>query len=76
MSLSEEILVLFAGSKGYLDKLPVERIKAYEPEVLNYVKSKYPEIMSEIEDKKVISPELEKKMKDALSEFEGIFVAG
>jgi len=32
--------------------------------------------MSEIEDKKVISPELEKKMKDALSEFEGIFVAG
>ena len=76
MSLSEEIVVLFAGSKGFLDKLPVERIKEYEPEVLNFVKSKYPEIMSEIEDKKVISPELEKKMKDALTEFESIFVAG
>jgi F-type H+-transporting ATPase subunit alpha len=76
MSLSEEIVVLFAGSKGFLDKLPVERIKAYEPEVLNFVKSKYPEIMTEIEDKKVISPELEKKMKDALTEFDAIFVAG
>jgi F-type H+-transporting ATPase subunit alpha len=76
MSLSEEIVVLFAGSKGFLDKLPVDRIKAYEPEVLNYVKSKYPEIMTEIEDKKVISPDLEKKMKDALTEFDSIFVAG
>jgi F-type H+-transporting ATPase subunit alpha len=76
MSLSEEIVVLFAGSKGFLDKLPIERIKAYEPEVLNFVKSKYPEIMTEIEDKKVISPELEKKMKDALTEFDAIFVAG
>ncbi len=76
MSLSEEIVVLFAGSKGFLDKLPVERIKAYEPEVLNFVKSKYPEIMTEIEDKKVISPDLEKKMKDALTEFDAIFVAG
>jgi F-type H+-transporting ATPase subunit alpha len=40
------------------------------------VKSKYPAIMTEIEDKKVISPELEKKMKDALTEFDAIFVAG
>ena len=40
------------------------------------MKSKYPEIMTEIEDKKVISPDLDKKMKDALTEFDAIFVAG
>jgi hypothetical protein len=39
------------------------------------VESKYSEIMKEIEDKKVISPELEKKMKDVIAEFDSVFVS-
>jgi F-type H+-transporting ATPase subunit alpha len=76
MSLGEEVVILFAGTKGFLDKYPVDKLKAYEPELLNYVRGKYPEIMKEIDDKQIISPELEKKMKEVLSEFDSIFVAG
>jgi F-type H+-transporting ATPase subunit alpha len=76
MSLGEEVVVLFAGTRGFLDKYPVDRLKSYEPQVLDYVKGKYPEIMKEIDDKQIISPELEKKMKEVLTEFDNIFVAG
>ncbi len=76
MSLGEEVVILFAGTKGFLDKYPVDKLKNYEPELLNFVKGKYPEIMKEIDEKQVISPELEKKMKEVLSEFDNIFVAG
>jgi F-type H+-transporting ATPase subunit alpha len=74
MSLGEEVVVLFAGTKGFLDKHEVEKIKLYEPQVLNFVKSKYPEILREIDEKKVISPDLESKMKTVLTEFESVFV--
>jgi F-type H+/Na+-transporting ATPase subunit alpha len=76
MSLGKQVLILFAGTKGFLDKYPVESLKDYEPKMLSFVEGKYPEVMKEIDDKKIISPELEKKMKDVLAEFDAVFTAG
>ncbi len=76
MSLGEQVTVLFAGAKGFLDKLDVAKLKDYEAQMLSFVRGKYPEIMTEIDDKKIISPELETKMKNVLTEFESVFVAG
>ncbi|HRS87941.1 MAG TPA: F0F1 ATP synthase subunit alpha, partial [Syntrophales bacterium] len=75
MSLAEEVVILFAGTRGFLDKYPVDRIKDYEPQLLSFVKGKYPEIMREIDEQQVISPDLEKKMKEVLTEFDSIFAA-
>jgi F-type H+-transporting ATPase subunit alpha len=75
MSLSKEIVVLFAGTRGFIDKYDVEKVRSYEQQLLSFTESKYPEIMKEIEEKKVISPELEKKLKDMLAEFDSVFVA-
>ena len=75
MSLSKQVTVLFAGTRGFIDKYEVEKVRIYEQQLLNFVESKYPEIMKEIEEKKVISPELEKKMKEMLTEFDSVFVA-
>jgi len=75
MSLSKEIVILFAGTRGFIDKYEVEKVRTYEQQLLSFVESKYPDIMKEIEEKKIISPELEKKMKDMLTEFDSVFVA-
>ena len=75
MSLSKEVVILFAGTRGFIDKYEVEKVRVYEQQLLSFVESKYPDIMKEIEEKKVISPELEKKMKDMLTEFDSVFVA-
>jgi F-type H+/Na+-transporting ATPase subunit alpha len=75
MSLSQEVVILFAGTRGFIDKYEVEKVRVYEQQLLGFVESKYSEIMKEIEDKKVISPELEKKMKDVIAEFDSVFVS-
>ena len=75
MSLSKEVVILFAGTRGFIDKYEVEKVRVYEIQLMSFVENKYPDIMKEIEDKKIISPELEKKMKDMLTEFDSVFVA-
>jgi len=73
MSLSQQVAILFAGTRGYLDKYPVASIKNYEPQLLSFLATKYPEIGREIDEKKIISAELEQKLKTAVSEFDTVF---
>ncbi|HON59179.1 MAG TPA: F0F1 ATP synthase subunit alpha [Smithella sp.] len=75
MSLSQEVVVLFAGTRGFIDKYDVDKVRIYEEQLLSFMEGKHPEILKEIEEKQVISPELEKKMKDVLTEFDSVFVA-
>ncbi|OHE22547.1 MAG: F0F1 ATP synthase subunit alpha, partial [Syntrophus sp. GWC2_56_31] len=56
MSLAQEVVILFAGTRGFLDKYPVDKLRNYEAQLLGFVEGKYPEIMKEIDDKKIISP--------------------
>lgn len=73
MSLSQQVAILFAGTRGYLDKYPVASIKNYEPQLLSFLDTKYPEIGREIDEKKIISSELEQQLKAAIIEFDTVF---
>ncbi|MHB8828342.1 MAG: F0F1 ATP synthase subunit alpha [Syntrophales bacterium] len=75
MSLSQEVAILFAGTRGFLDKHPLDKLKSYEQQLLAFLQGKYKEIMQEIDEKKVISPDLEKQLKAALTEFDSVFSA-
>ncbi len=74
MPVEEQIAVIFVGINGYLDDLPVEACRRFESEFLQYLRSSHPDLLSEIKEKKEISPELEEKMKKAVEEFKKIFV--
>jgi len=76
MSLAEEVVIIFAGTRGFLDKYEVAKVRDYEVQVLAFARNKYAQIMDEIDNKMIISPELEKKLKDMLTEFDSVFVAG
>ncbi|MBN1828167.1 MAG: F0F1 ATP synthase subunit alpha [Deltaproteobacteria bacterium] len=73
MSLSEEVIIIFAGVRGFVDKYPLNRIRDYEEKLLAFVGGTYPAIMKEIEEKQVISADLDKEIRRALSEFNDIF---
>jgi len=75
MSLAEEVIILYAGTRGFLDKYEVDKIKQYEPQVLAFMKNKYQGVMKDIDEQQVLSPELEQKLKDALAAFDSVFVA-
>ncbi len=73
MPAEKEVAILFAGANGYLDEWPVEAVAEYEKQMLEFLETKYPEILNEIKEKADISDELDAKMKKALDEFKGVF---
>jgi F-type H+-transporting ATPase subunit alpha len=75
MSLSRQVTIMFAGTRGFLDKYELGKLKEYEPQLLSFVEAKYPDVMKEIDEKKIISPDLEKKLKDVITEFDSVFVS-
>jgi F-type H+-transporting ATPase subunit alpha len=73
MAAEKEIMILFAGSQGYLDQWPVEAVSEYEKQMLEFMDGKYPDLLQEIKDQGDISDELEPKLTAALDEFKDIF---
>ena len=69
MATEEEVASIFAGVNGYLTKIKVDDVKDYEQKSIENMRTSHPEYLEEIKDKKIISPELNKK----LSEFYGAF---
>ncbi len=56
-----------------MDEYDVRALAEYEKQYLSYLESNHPEVLQEIKEKKVISAELEAKMKGILQEFKGVF---
>jgi len=73
LALEKQVTILYAGTKGYLDKYPVEVLGKYEAGLYPFMESKYPQVFSELAEKKVISDELDKTMAKALSEYDEEF---
>jgi len=73
-TLAQQVAILFAGTRGFLDKHPVDKLKEYETQLLSFIASKYPEVNREVDEKREIGADLEKKINDVLTEFETVFV--
>ncbi|MCK4534182.1 MAG: F0F1 ATP synthase subunit alpha, partial [Syntrophobacterales bacterium] len=76
MSLSQEVVILYAGVRGFVDKYPVESIKDYEKQLLSFADGKHSDVMKEIDEKQELSPELDNRIKEMLTEFDSVFTAG
>lgn len=73
--VEEQILSIFAGVNGLLDDIPTKSITKFDTELINYVRTNKPEILTEIREKKALSDELTKMMKDTILEFKKQFSA-
>ena len=73
MSAEKEVAILYAGSNGFLDKWPENSVLEYEKQMLEFMGSKYADILADIKEKGDISEETDGNLKKALGEFEGIF---
>jgi F-type H+/Na+-transporting ATPase subunit alpha len=69
MPVERQVLAIFAGTKGYLDEVPVASVLAFRDGFLDFVESAYPEIGATIAAEKLISPDTEAKLRAALDEF-------
>ena len=69
MSLEDQVIELFAGTNGFADRVPLERMKVWETTLLRYMETSYPEIGRSISEKKRILPEVEQQLRQALDAF-------
>jgi F-type H+-transporting ATPase subunit alpha len=67
--VEEQVVAIFAGTNGYLDKYDVGRIGAFESHLLGELKAKEPAILAAIRDDREIKPETEKKLRAFLDNF-------
>jgi F-type H+-transporting ATPase subunit alpha len=74
--VEEQILVLFALTNGYLDDIAIKGIAGFEKDFLKFVRSSRIELIQELEDKKDIPEELEKKIRKAIEDFKVSINAG
>lgn len=75
LPMEKQVTIIFAGTKGFLDKLPINTLRDYEQDLYNYIESNAPFIFEELREQQKISPELEEKMKQVLATFGETFKA-
>ena len=69
LPVAEEVVLIFAGVRGFLDKIAVDEVNPFEDAVVERVRAKHPEFLEEINEKKVISEDLDKKLTDFYTSF-------
>src|SRR4030042_887071 len=73
LPMEKQISIIYAGTRGFLDKYPVEVLADYEKQFSTFMESKFPEILGEIKEQKEFSPDLDNRMKAPLEEFDKVF---
>ncbi len=69
LPVEKQIVVIFLGIQGYLDQLPVSEIHHLEKQFLDFIDTKYSNILQEIREKKVLDDSLQTNMKVACEDF-------
>ncbi|HHT9115460.1 MAG: F0F1 ATP synthase subunit alpha [Planctomycetes bacterium] len=71
--VEEQVMSIFAGINGYLDDIPVDKVKIFDKEFLKFMKEKYASIGIEIKEKKKLDHEVTHKLENAIKEFKQTF---
>jgi F-type H+-transporting ATPase subunit alpha len=71
--VEKQVLIIYAGNRGFLDELPVKRIKPYETELYAYVEKERPDVLRQIAEKKTIDSALDGAIGSVLQEFNARF---
>lgn len=75
LAVEKQVVIIFAGTKGYLDDIPTAAVTKFEAELYPYIEAKYPEIFEQIRTKKALDKEIEELLHKALKDFKATFAA-
>jgi F-type H+/Na+-transporting ATPase subunit alpha len=70
MPMEHQVMVIFAGTNGFADNVPLERMKKWENDLIRHLNTTYPGIGKDIASIKRISEDTEKKLRESLSAFQ------
>ena len=75
LHFADQVVSIYAGTKGYFDKVPVDQVARAEKELLQFIREEKSEIRDGLIEGKALTDEIEEQLKAALVEFQGRFKA-
>jgi F-type H+-transporting ATPase subunit alpha len=75
VSLAHQVIIIFAGTNGFADDVPVEKMRQWEFDLVKFIDQSHPEIAKDVVEKKQISTETDKKLREALGTFKATWQA-
>ena len=75
MPAHEQVISIYAATKGFMDEIPVESVSAFEKGLLDYVKSAKADLVNAIKDKKALDKDIEQSLQAAIEDFKKGFKA-
>jgi F-type H+/Na+-transporting ATPase subunit alpha len=73
LNVVDQVMVIYAGTKGYLDKVPRKQVAAWEEQFLRYIKEQKTDIRNALLKTKKLSADLEKQLIAAITSFQNQF---
>ena len=72
--VEEQVAIMWAMQNGYLDAIPVERVKEFQVKLQDYLQTRHEPLLHSVRDKKALDEELEGQLKAVLDEFKQTWV--
>jgi len=69
MPVEEQVAVIFAGTQGFLDDLPVDKVTGFLDGLRDYLKSQHGDVLKTIAEQKELSDETSERLRDAIAEY-------
>ncbi len=76
MNVIDQVMIIFAGTKGYLDKVPRNQVAAWEAQFLRFMKERKSDVRDTLVRSRKLSPEVESQLKAAIEAFQPQFKPG
>ena len=73
LPMEKQVTILFAGTRGFLDKYPIDVLAKYEAGLYTFIEERHPKVFTELADKKVITEDIDKMLRTALGEYDEEF---
>ncbi len=73
MNVADQVMIIFAGTRGYLDKVERSHVQAWELQFLRYVNEQRSGVRAKLLQSKKLTPDIEKELVDAITSFQPLF---
>src|SRR5690242_18465145 len=75
LPVEKQVAIIFAGTNGYLDAIPISEIRSFETELYSFLDARHPKVLRGIAEKKQLDDELKSALNSAVKEFATDFAA-
>jgi F-type H+-transporting ATPase subunit alpha len=73
MNVVDQVMIIFAGTKGYLDKVPIKEVRSWEEQFLRYMHERQPDVVIALRKERKVNKEIEQQLTAAITNFQAQF---